>query len=85
MSHAARCEIKSRTALRLGPMHVIGMLVFHELAQCSTKKHSHLGCAAFDWLFSKTCSHRPAAGHHGFAYTAKDDPEAVATANDVLC
>src|SRR5262244_633421 len=29
-SHAARCEIEPRTALRLGPMHVIGMLVLHE-------------------------------------------------------
>ena len=28
-SHAARCEIEPRTALRLGPMHVIGMLVSH--------------------------------------------------------
>ena len=37
-SHAARCEIKSRAALRLRPLHVIGMLVSHELAQCSTKK-----------------------------------------------
>ena len=30
-SHAARCEIEPRAALRLGPMHVIGMLVSHEL------------------------------------------------------
>ena len=32
-SHAARCEIKSRTALRLRPMHVIGMLVSHTRAR----------------------------------------------------
>src|SRR6476646_1004307 len=28
-SHAARCEIEPRAALRLGPMHVIGMLMSH--------------------------------------------------------
>ena len=28
--HAARCEIKSRAAQRLRPMHVIGMLVSHD-------------------------------------------------------
>ena len=27
--HAARCEVEPRAALRLGPMHVIGMLVSH--------------------------------------------------------
>src|SRR5581483_2364659 len=46
--HAARCEIESRTALRLGPAHVIRMLVCHEheQEQCSTKEHGHLGCVA---------------------------------------
>ena len=29
-SDATGCEIEPRTALRLGPMHVIGMLVSHE-------------------------------------------------------
>src|SRR5580765_2757394 len=28
-SHVARCEIEPRRSLRLGPMHVIGMLVSH--------------------------------------------------------
>src|SRR5882762_8585197 len=44
--YATRCKIKSRTALRFGPMHVVGMLVSHEQGQCSTKEHSHLGWVA---------------------------------------
>src|SRR5436309_3438114 len=44
--YAARCEIESRAALRLGPMHVVRMLVCHEQEQSSTKEHGHLGCVA---------------------------------------
>src|SRR5206468_9635345 len=47
--NTARREIETRTTLRLRPMHVVGMLVSHELVQCNTnnetsrqvKKHSH--------------------------------------------
>src|SRR4029077_53220 len=35
--HAARCEIEPRAALRLGPMHVIGMLVSHELSSVTRR------------------------------------------------
>src|SRR5215467_7127254 len=28
--YAARCKVESRMAVRLGPMHVIGMLVSHD-------------------------------------------------------
>src|SRR6266496_2192252 len=44
--YAARSEIESRAALRLGPMHVVRMLMCHEREQCSTKEHGHLGCGA---------------------------------------
>src|SRR4029077_4064903 len=34
--HAARCEIETRAAFRLRPMHVVGVLVSHESVQCNT-------------------------------------------------
>src|SRR5438874_11229817 len=36
--YAARCEIESRAALRLGPMHVVRMLVCHERERSLTVK-----------------------------------------------
>src|SRR5213075_1489333 len=52
--YAAGSEIESRAALRLGPMHIVRMLMCHELVQCNTnnqtsrrtKEHGHLGWEA---------------------------------------
>ena len=46
--HTARREIERRAALRLGPMHVVRMLVSHKWKQCSTKEQDHPVCGEFD-------------------------------------
>ena len=48
MRHTARREIERRAALRLGPMHVVRMLVSHKWKQCSTKEQNHPVCGEFD-------------------------------------
>src|SRR6478752_3995843 len=72
-SNAARCEIESRTALRLGPMHVIGMLVSHTalgkfccprttLIDTKRRKLSHdvlFDCRASSYRFSSSAVLNP--------------------------